>query len=211
MTCQFCNVVGKLENHVCERSIFKETIEDLEKKWVCTFCNCMAFESEQEYNEHNQSYNHVLCVLNSEKKSDEIVEELRHWYCVECKKQYRDNKEYTDHFFKEEHLRVSQVMSTLGDNINLFTCNICNVTLTQDLERQHQADPQHIKASLKQETVKKLTELANEDVSTISYTCNYCQTGTLSFVQYSDHLLGERHMRIMVNLELFRLKSSMCF
>jgi len=201
LACEFCPFVGNPDKHKCDRSLANIKEEDLENKIVCKPCHNMVFDTEEEFNEHQQSRRHVICVLNQE-TGDKVVETMKHWYCFVCKKQSRSHKEYTDHLFEEKHLSLSNAHTSIEGKTDLYRCTVCNIVMDQLEKEAHKRDRKHLKMSLKSDTMTTLTKLANEEIVTTTFHCSNCNVYLNSFMNYSEHLLSEAHMDVMINARL---------
>uniref|UniRef100_A0A1B6MJ59 C2H2-type domain-containing protein n=1 Tax=Graphocephala atropunctata TaxID=36148 RepID=A0A1B6MJ59_9HEMI len=202
IVCKYCPYVGSNGDHKCDKSLATSDFKDLEKKWACAVCHNTVFDSEEAYNEHKNSRRHLMCVLNQE-KGDKIVEELKYFYCYICKKQCLSNTEFSNHMFEERHQKLASEGSSVFSNINLFRCTVCDLTLVdQECKEEHIKDKKHLKLALEKDTLEYIRGIANKDIYMANLYCSHCLMSFSSFVKYSDHVLGDKHMDRVISKKL---------
>lgn len=148
------------------------------------------FDSEEEYNKHKLSRRHKLCFLNSE-ESNKIIKDFEHFHCILCNIQYRNIKEYTDHFFEEKHLSLANTVGPLESEVDLFQCSYCNIFMDEEAKDEHIKDRKHLIKENKKYTIDFLSELANKDIQTTNYQCQDCNIVLPNFMSFSEHVLHD--------------------
>lgn len=165
---------------------------------MCPPCN-QFFTKEEDYNEHKESRRHLLCVLNQE-TGDKIMEEFKHFYCLVCKVQYKNSKDYTNHLFEDKHKTLSA--PALEGNHELYRCLVCDIVIDIHLKNSHLRDIAHLRNEQNKDTKEYLTFLANDTRPASEYHCENCFKTFDNFVRYSDHLLGEEHVNSVIAKKL---------
>lgn len=158
------------------------------------------FDSAEEYNEHELSRRHKLCVLNSD-TGEKIVQELEHLYCNICKKQYQNYKEYVDHMFQEKHVALTKTNDLLAD-IDVFHCYVCDLNMDEKAKAEHLKDRRHLKKVHLKEMSNYLANLANQEVLNSGFECQQCNIILPDFTRCVSHFLGDSHINRLIDRTL---------
>jgi len=210
------NLCLKSESEVIDPETKKYVkIDTTIKEFVCYLCNVKVntqdqFETHIAGKRHKANRESILeggptisiagssNPLEAEEKEDRIIENLSHLYCFICKKQYFTFSQYTEHLFQEKHLNLS-TQPDLNSKTNLYRCSACKILVEEINRERHEQQGSHLKACVKEEILASLTQQMQQERSACTVVhCTHCKVVCDTFIQYSNHVLSEQHLDILV-------------
>jgi len=183
---------GEFNDSVKNLAIKNET----DGKWKCISCHDLEFETEEKLENHKKTRGHLLRVVSTE--GDKISDDKIHYYCFICRKQCNDNKEYCAHLFSEKHMILTNDEVDLGSKVDLWHCRVCSVIIDQAAKEEHLGSKNHLLQSAQQDVTQRLTQLATENVHTLTFQCTHCNLSFINFVAFSEHMLDQKHLESII-------------